>query len=102
MKKKIMLGILTVAACFTLGSTSFAAPSPTVSSVEQNAVVTPAATKYITYQTILPKSLFPTLNDIPTINSYYVDGYSGQLTLISIDAITAYTWTVTYGGWVTN
>ncbi|WP_438497200.1 hypothetical protein [Paenibacillus sp. IHBB 3054] len=29
MKKKVLLGILTVAACFSLGSTSFAADMPT-------------------------------------------------------------------------
>lgn len=33
--------------------------------------------------------------------SYNVDPYRGQLRLQSVDGQTGYTWTVTYGGYVT-
>ncbi|KJD46698.1 hypothetical protein [Paenibacillus terrae] len=46
MKKKLMIGLLTVVACFTLGSTSFAAsastPSPNTAPAETSNVITPA------------------------------------------------------------
>ncbi|MNW58716.1 hypothetical protein MF628_000797 [Paenibacillus polymyxa] len=45
MKKKIMVGLLTVVACFTLGSTSFAAsttvPSPSTDPSGTSNVITP-------------------------------------------------------------
>ncbi|WP_257126826.1 hypothetical protein [Paenibacillus polymyxa] len=103
MKKKLLVGLLTVVACFTLGSTSFAATAVTSNSsnVSTESAVAPAATKYITWQIVLPKSQFPTLGDIPTTASYNVDPYRGTLTLSSVDGQTGYTWTVTYAGWVT-
>lgn len=103
MKKKLMVGLLTVVACFTLGSTSFAAsvPSTSTSSLPESTQVVPYAQKYITWQTILPKSQFPTLGDIPMTASYNVDPYRGILTLKSVDGQTGYTWTVTYEGYVT-
>ncbi|AUO05304.1 MULTISPECIES: hypothetical protein [Paenibacillus] len=103
MKKKLLVGLLTVVACFTLGSTSFAASTETANpnNVSTASVVTPSATKYITWQIVLPKSQFPTLGDIPTTTSYNVDPYRGTLTLSSVDGQTGYTWTVTYAGWVT-
>ncbi|MDT0122708.1 hypothetical protein Q9R46_08650 [Paenibacillus sp. RRE4] len=103
MSKKIWIGLLSVVACFTISSTSFASPAATnlPSSNAVSEVVSPMAQKYITWQIILPKSQFPTLGDIPMTASYNIDPYRGTLTLLSVDGQTGYTWTVTYGGYVT-
>ncbi|APO43039.1 hypothetical protein [Paenibacillus xylanexedens] len=103
MKKKIMIGLLTAVACMTIGSTSFAT---SVTIPNNNAVesvhAAPFATKYVKIQQILPKSLYPTLGDIPTTLNYAENDMYGVLQLLSMDRQTGYTWTVTYGGYISN
>jgi hypothetical protein len=104
-KKKLIIGLLTVVACFTLGSTSFAASTTTPTSNNnstESVQAVPYASKYVTVQQILPKSQYPTLGDIPTTLNYAENEYFGVLQLLSMDRQTGYTWTVTYGGFISN
>ncbi|MEE4561459.1 hypothetical protein [Paenibacillus polymyxa] len=103
MKKKLLVGLLTVVACFTLGSTSFAASATTQTSNTNSSKIssiTPFETKYVTHQEVLPKSSFPDLASLPMYYGYNQDGWTGTIPLRSVDGQTGYTWTVTYAGYV--
>ncbi|OMF65847.1 hypothetical protein MKY66_17810 [Paenibacillus sp. FSL R5-0766] len=103
MKKKLMIGLLTAIACMTVGSTSFAASAITPNNNSLERVhAAPFASKYVKVQQILPKYQYPTLGDIPTTLNYAENDLFGVLQLSSVDGQTGYTWTVTYGGYISN
>ncbi|MEK4368058.1 hypothetical protein [Paenibacillus sp. FSL R5-0473] len=101
MKKKLMIGLLTVVTCFTLGSTSFAASDMTKTSnntTTENVKVAPYASKDIYRGIIYKKSDYPDGNDIPN-KIYYSEGaLSGWITLVEIKSLTGVTWIAYYQG----
>lgn len=105
MKKKLLVGLLTVVACFTLGSTSFAASvSPSETSIESTSVKpanTILAEQYVTYNALH----YPTAADVPQ-EYYYEDGsYAGWIPLVTLTygaSENTHYWVAQYKGWITN
>ncbi|MET3828671.1 hypothetical protein ABIC86_000131 [Paenibacillus sp. DS2363] len=101
MKKKLMIGLLTVVTCFTLGSTSFAASDMTKTSnntTTENVKVAPYASKDIYRGIFYSKQDHPDGNDIPN-KIYYSEGFlSGWLTLVEVRSASFNSWIAYYEG----
>ncbi|KAA2301945.1 hypothetical protein [Paenibacillus xylanexedens] len=110
MKKKIITGLLTVVACFTLGSTSFAASpviatSNTVATETTSAVAPTSSSKWVEQSVSYNKLHYPNSSDVPS-NFYYDDApYYGYISLISLVTRTTETdqwWIAKYQGFIYN
>ncbi|UPK47684.1 hypothetical protein [Paenibacillus pabuli] len=87
----------------SVGSTSFAASATTLNNNSVESVhISLSSSKYVEIQQILSKSQYPTLGEIPTTLNYAENDFFGVLQLLSVDGQTGYTWTVTYGGYISN
>jgi hypothetical protein len=102
-RKKILMGLMTVAACFTLGSTSFAANSGSPVTETSNAITPSASSKWVEQYVSYNKLHYPNSSDVPS-NIYYDDApYYGYISLISLTSRTTETdqwWIAKYQGFI--